>query len=163
MLVFCASLRVKQPCEKNISFILQYTKSGHHLSQQRQACRSPNPSEPVAVSHKYSVHKCRNDPTSTTTGIETGRKPHGAMVSIKLGSFSILIWMAQVLEVVDGGACWGQLQKGDSITHVNSVSVVGKEPQDAQAVFESSCTSLGKVVLQVVRPCKGILYFFARW
>jgi hypothetical protein len=26
--------------------------------------------------------------------------------------------MAQVLEVIDGGACWGQLQNGDSISKI---------------------------------------------
>jgi hypothetical protein len=66
--------------------------------------------------------------------------------------------MAQVLAVVDGGACLGHLFVGDTVTSVNSVSVVGKEPQDAQAVFESSCTSLGKVVLHVDRPCKGMMH-----
>jgi hypothetical protein len=66
--------------------------------------------------------------------------------------------MAQVLAVVDGGACSGLLHVGDTITHVNTVSVVGKEPQDAQAVFEQSCTSLGKVVLHIDRPCNGMLH-----
>ena len=64
--------------------------------------------------------------------------------------------MAQVLAVVDGGACSGLLHVGDTITHVNTVSVVGKEPQDAQAVFEQSCSSLGKVVLHIDRPCNGM-------
>jgi hypothetical protein len=41
---------------------------------------------------------------------------------------------------------------------VNSVSVIGKEPQDAQAIFESSCTSLGKVVLHIDRPNKGMMH-----
>ena len=66
--------------------------------------------------------------------------------------------MVQVLDVVDGGACSGYLHVGDTITQVNSVSVVGKEPRDAQAVFEQSCTSLGKVVLHIDRPCKGMLH-----
>jgi hypothetical protein len=66
--------------------------------------------------------------------------------------------MAQVLSVVQGGACSGQLDVGDRITRVNDVSVVGKEPKDAQAVFESSCTSLGKVILHIDRPGKGVLH-----
>jgi hypothetical protein len=37
------------------------------------------------------------------------------------------------------------------ITEVNSVSVVGKEPQYAQAVFQSCLKSLGKVLLQIDR------------
>ena len=69
----------------------------------------------------------------------------------------LLIRMAQVLAVVDGEACWGELRVGDTITHVNSESVVGKSPDTLQ-LFESSCKSLEKVVLIVDRPCKGMLH-----
>jgi C-terminal processing protease CtpA/Prc len=64
--------------------------------------------------------------------------------------------MAQVRHVADDGACSGQLLLGDVITEVNSASVVGKEPQEAKAVFEASCKSLGKVLLQIVRPTIGM-------
>jgi hypothetical protein len=60
----------------------------------------------------------------------------------------------QVIAVVDGGACSGQLQIGDTITQVNSVNIVGKGPKNAQTVFEASCRSLGKVVLHLDRPGK---------
>ena len=60
----------------------------------------------------------------------------------------------QVIAVVEGGACSGQLHIGDTITQVNSVNIVGKGPKNAQAVFEKSCKSLGKVVLHIDRPGK---------
>ncbi len=65
--------------------------------------------------------------------------------------------MAQVLAVVDGEACWGELRVGDTITHVNSESVVGKSPDTLQ-LFESSCKSLEKVILQIDRPCAGMFH-----
>ena len=56
--------------------------------------------------------------------------------------------------MVAGGACSGQLQIGDTITQVNSVHITGKGPKEFQAVFEASCTSLGKVLLHIDRPGK---------
>ena len=82
-------------------------------------------------------------------------------VRLFLGSYGSFLskteLIVQVLDVVDGGACSGFLHVGDTITQVNSVSVVGREPQDAQTVFEQSCTSLGMVVLHIDRPCNGML------
>ncbi len=61
--------------------------------------------------------------------------------------------MDQVTEVKDGGACSGHLDVGDRITHVDNVSVVGKEPQ---AVIER-CGSLLKVLLTIERKNSGQL------
>jgi hypothetical protein len=89
-------------------------------------------------------------------GFNTGRKPYGTTCLFFRSHYS-LIRMAQVLAIVDGEACWGELRVGDTITRVNSEPVVGKSP-DILQLFESPCTSLEKVVLQIDRPCRGMIH-----
>ncbi len=54
----------------------------------------------------------------------------------------------QVTEVIENGPCRGKLQVGDVITHVDSESVVGKDPQ---AVVEL-CSNAMRVILDINRP-----------
>ena len=61
---------------------------------------------------------------------------------------SITNFFNQVTEVLNDGACRGQLQVGDVITHVDSESVVGKDPQ---AVIEL-CSNSFRVILSIDRP-----------
>ena len=63
--------------------------------------------------------------------------------------------MTQVLQVDEKGPCWGHVRKGDSITHVNDTSFIGRKSEELSPYIESLKRESQAVMLRVRR--KGFI------